>query len=222
MHINDRSQNMANGKSKKDVAYEYLKERILSGEIEPGSPVSEMAIAQELQISRTPLREAMRELEREGLMISYPDRGSFVTSVTPSEVDEIYEIRSLIESWCLKKGFDRLDRDELKTLKDDFGNAYDKNDWELFHKADRRFHEMIVDSAASPRIRNFMNMLNAQTERIRRISAKGASRNEKSLKEHSAIIDAILDSNRDGAEKALKEHLTSVGDTAIEASRMSR
>lgn len=213
---------MAKGNSKKEIAYNYLKEGILSGDIAPGSPVSEMAIAQELEISRTPLREAMRELEREGLMVSYPDRGSFVTSVTPSEVDEIYEIRSLIESWCLNKGFDRLNRDELKRLKDEFRTAYDMNDWELFHIADRRFHEMIVDSAASPRIRNFMNILNAQTERIRRISAKGSSRNEKSLKEHCAIIDAILDNEKEKAEKALKEHLSSVGDTAIEASRMTR
>ena len=212
---------MAGGKSKKDVAYEYLKEGILSGELKPGSPISEMAVAKDLEISRTPLREAMRELEREGLMVSYPDRGSFVTTVTPSEVDEIYELRAMIECWCLKKGFDRLDRRELRYIKEDFRTAYDMDDWELFHKADRKFHGMIVDSAASPRIRNFMNNLNAQTERIRRISARGVSRNEKSLKEHSAIIDAILDNDREAAERALKEHLSSVGETAIEASRMS-
>ena len=213
---------MSRGSSKKEVAYEYLREGILSGDISPGSPISEMAVAQELQISRTPLREAMRELEREGLMVSYPDRGSFVTTITPSEVDEIYELRALIECWCLGKGFDRLNRRELSNIKEDFRTAYEKDDWELFHKADRRLHDMIVDSAASPRIRNFMNMLNAQTERIRRISAKGASRNEKSLKEHSAIIDAVIDNDREAADKALREHLSSVGDTAIEASRMSR
>ncbi|MBQ6150741.1 MAG: GntR family transcriptional regulator [Mogibacterium sp.] len=207
--------------SKKDVAYHYLKEAILADELKPGTPISEIAVAKDLGISRTPLREAMRELEREGLIISYPDRGSFVSQVSPSDVDEIYELRSMIECWCLRKGFSRLDRTELQYIKKDFEEAYEKNDWQLFHTADRKLHGMIVDSASSPRIRSFAGNLNSQCERVRRISAKGVSRSEKSLREHSAIIDAIIDGDEAKAEEALRQHLSSVGDTAIEVSRRS-
>ena len=208
--------------SKKDVAYEYLKEKILGDELKPGTALSEIAIAKELGISRTPLREAMRELEREGMIVSYPDRGSFVSSVSSSDIDEIYELRNMVECWCLSKGFDRLDRDELLSLKKDFEEAYEKDDWQLFHKADRKLHGMIVDSAASPRIRNFADYLNLQSERIRRVSAKGSNRNRKSLEEHSAIIEAIVANDRKKAEKELKRHLSSVGETALEVSRTGR
>lgn len=205
--------------SKKDIAYDYLKEAILSNELKPGTPISEIAVAKELNISRTPLREAMRELEREGLIISYPDRGSFVSQVSPSDIDEIYELRSLIESWCLRQGIDRIDKNALNVVRSEFQVAYDSNDWQLFHEADRKLHGMIVDSAASPRIRSFMDILNAQSERVRRISARGISRSEKSLKEHTAIIDAIMAGDVEKAQQEIRKHLSSVGDTAIEVSR---
>lgn len=202
--------------SKKEIAYEYLKEAILSNKLKGSQAISEMAVAKKLEISRSPLREAMRELEQEGLIVSYPDRGSFVTALTPYDVEEIYDLRAMLEAWGLEKSINRISDNELDRLEEDFRKAAEAEDWDQLHQVDRRFHDLIINRSGSKRLVAFIRTLNSQTERVRRISTGAQMRRENSVTEHLEIIRCIRARDLEAAREALRKHIISVGVSAIE------
>ncbi len=202
--------------ARKDEAYNYLKNAILTYQLSPDEAISEMAISKELNISRTPVREAMRELEIEGLIVSYPSRGSFVASLTPYDVEEIYELRCLLEVWALKRSITRITEEELDEVEKMLKETVENLDWAGLHKADRRLHGLIVEKSGSKRLVTFVNTLNSQIERVRRISAKEQGRSIRSYKEHMQIIDCIRQRDLERCESILEEHLHSVANSAIE------
>lgn len=204
---------------RKDEAYRYLKEAILSNELPPESPVREMEIAEKLKMSRTPIREAMRELEAEGLINSYPSRGSFVLSLTPYDVEEIYELRVLHELWALEKGFFRITDAELDYVQNAFDEAYANKDWKANHEADRLLHRIIIEKAGSKRLASFVKTLNTQIERVRYISAMGAGRLDESYREHSALIALMRSKDLIKCKEALRTHLQTVTKSAIEEAK---
>lgn len=204
---------------RKEEAYEYIKNAILTNQLRPGTPVREMDIAEELHMSRTPIREAMRDLEAEGLVVSYTSRGAFVSSITPYDVEEIGELRALFEEWALERGFWRITDEELDYIQGEFERARANQDWETNHKADRLLHRTIVEKAGSKRIVMFMNHLNTQIERIRLVSTQGYGRSQKSYDEHMEIIRCIRARDLKKSKVALNRHLRSVSASAVEAAR---
>ncbi|MDR2745134.1 MAG: GntR family transcriptional regulator [Desulfovibrio sp.] len=198
-------------------AYEYLKNAIISSTILPGSPIREMELAEQLQMSRTPIREAMRALEAEGILINYPAQGTFVMSLTSSDVEEIYELRSLFELWALERSLPRITDEEVASLEKSFTSSFYTFDWEACHNADRLLHALIVERSGSRRLSNFVNTLNTQTERIRRFSAKSPTRLQVSYREHMEILTLIRKRDIKSCADSLKKHLRSVANSAIEA-----
>ena len=205
---------------RKQQAYDYLKNAIVTNALPPGAPVREMELAEELKMSRTPIREAMRELETEGVLISYPSRGTFVLSLSPSDVEEIYELRTLHEVWALEKSIFRITDEELDLVHKTFTEAFEHSDWETCHKADRLLHRLIVEKSGSKRLIAFLNTLNTQAERIRRVSAKDFARLAVSYREHMEIINLIRKRDLPACRESLRSHLRSVADSAIELSKV--
>ncbi|WP_147539325.1 GntR family transcriptional regulator [Anaerotruncus rubiinfantis] len=209
--------------SRKDEAYHYLKEMILSGEMPPETQIREMEISAKLNMSRTPIREAMRELETEGLIVSYPARGSFVLSLTPYDVEEIYALRVLHETWALEKGFERYQEEELERVQKAFDLAFQKKDWVANHESDRMLHGLIIEKAGSRRLAAFVKMLNTQIDQIRYASSIGSmQRLEISYQEHTEIISRIRSRDLGRAKEALQNHLFTVAKYAIDQARMSK
>lgn len=204
---------------RKEEAYEYIKNEILTNRLRPGMAIREMDISEALKISRTPIREALRDLEADGLVISYASRGVFVTPFTPYDVEEIGDLRILIEVWSLERGFNRITDQELDQLQSDFKMAWQKKDWELIHKADRMLHRTIVEKSGSSRIVQFMNTLNTQIERVRLVSTQHYGRSELSYREHLHIIQCIRSRDLEKSKQALTTHLQSVGSSAVEAAK---
>lgn len=199
-------------------AYEYLKNAIITNAVPPGSPIREMELADQLHMSRTPIREAMRALEAEGILINYPSQGTFVVSLTSSDVEEIYELRSLFELWALERSLSRITDEEAAALEESFTSSFKAFDWETYHAADRFLHGLIIEKSGSKRLANFANSLNTQVERIRRFSAKSPDRLRVSYPEHMEILALIRKRDMGGCAESLKRHLRSVADSAIEAS----
>lgn len=207
--------------NRKTQAYEFLKRAIIANALPPGSPVREMDIAAELKMSRTPIREAMRELEIEGILISYPSRGTFVVSLAPSDVEEIYELRLLHELWALDRSFERITMEELDFIEKKFDEAFEVKDWDIWRQADRLLHRLIVEKSGSKKLLAFVNMLNTQIERIRKISTvRDISQIERSSREHKEIISLIRKRDLPRCREALRNHLISGSKTAVEASRL--
>lgn len=201
---------------KKTIAYNYIREEILSNRLRPNEPILELAIAECLKISRSPVREALRALESEGLVVNYPSRGSFVASLTPYDVEEIGELRILLECWALERSINRITEEELDELEHSFHEGFQKKDWDLLHQVDRKLHGLIVVKAGSKRVQEFIHILNSQIERVRRSSAQRVNRARKSYEEHLKIIACIRTRDLAITRDTLVEHLRSVSDDAVE------
>lgn len=206
--------------SRKDQAYDYIRENILNNSFAPGTPLKEVELSKELNLSRSPIREALRELEMNGLVTCYPSYGTFVSVITPYDVEEVSELRSLCELWALEKGFDRLNTKKLDDLEEGFIACSSPFVWEQYHETDRAFHKLIVDSSNSKRLSTFVDSLNDQIERVRRYSAKEPDRAKNSIHEHLKIIQCIREKNLPAAKEALRVHLEHVSASAIEACKM--
>lgn len=204
-----------------EEAYLYLKDAIMSNRLLPGKPISELAVAGELKMSRSPIREALRRLETEGLVVSYPSRGAFVSSLSPYDVEEIYDLRMLLELWAVERSIQHIPEavlDELETL---FVQTAGGGDWETRHLADRKLHGAIIEAAGSKRLLEFTDMLNTQIERIRRVSAMDQNRSRHSYDEHMEILKYLKKRDLEHAKEALSRHLRNVADSAAEMMRFS-
>lgn len=200
-----------------EEAYLYLQNAIISNQLSPGQAISELDIAAALQMSRSPIREALRRLETEGLVVSYPARGSFVTALSSGDVEEIYALRVLLEVWALERSINRIPDSVLDEIERLFQDTRQEEDWERRHLADRKLHGAIVEYAGSRRLIEFVDILNYQIERIRRLSAKDGKRNTSSYHEHKEILRFLRERDLPKAKDALTRHLRGVADSAIEA-----
>lgn len=207
-------------KDKKRIAYDYIKQQIISGALKSGAPIQEIQFSKLLGMSRSPIREALRELEAEGLVVSYPARGSFVVELTPYDIEEIFELRNLLESWALSRGFNRISESELDRMEKTVDEAFESNNWDNNHQADLMLHRMIDKSSGSKRLLSIMNSLNAQIERISYCSASNKERDAQTYQEHKDILNAIRERNLEKAKDALDKHLQNVSKAAIETAQI--
>lgn len=201
---------------RKEDAYNYIKEAIFTNRLVQGEPVREEEISAALGISRTPVREAFRMLEAEGTLVSYPSRGTFVSVITPYDVEEIFELRTILECSALKKSIYRITDQELDTALEKFAAAKEDGGWESHLVADSYLHGLIVEKSGSKRLKGFVNNLNTQVQRIRSISAVGDARRDASYQEHMDIIQAIRERDLEKCTAALGYHLRLVAKAAIE------
>lgn len=205
---------------RKKQAYIYLKNAIITNELAPGAPIREQELTKRLKMSRTPIREAMRELEKDGLLISYPARGTFVLAVSPSDVAEIYDLRILCELWALEQGLSRMHDSEIEIINRLTHEAEANIDWEKFHLSDLLLHNLIIEKSYNKRLVSFIQAINVQIERIRRFNATCKDRYDLGIVEHKKIINALLNRNLPAAKKALEEHLRTSRSTAIEIAKL--
>lgn len=192
------------------TAYRYLRNGIITGEFPEGSPIREMDVAESLQISRSPVREAIRLLEREGVLTIYPARGAFVNTLTPHDVEEICELRILHELYALEKAIKKITVEDLEKIEAAFRITYERRDWDSYHQVDYDFHDLIVRKCGSPRLLNFICTLNFQIERLRRYMAQNPHRMEESFREHLQIIKYIRLCELQMAKLEMEKHLREV------------
>lgn len=202
----------------KDKVYLYLEELITSGKLKSGDPIIESAVAESLNVSRTPVREALNELESDGFVISYPKKGTFVRQITTKDIENIYDVRSSLELLALEKSFDSIESKVLLNFKKDYKNLEENFTWEMARKLDVDFHNYIIKTANNQTLSETLVRLNKQVGRYRTMASMDPDRSDKTISEHMKIIDAIIDNDKNMALEMLKNHLDSVKTSAIEAS----
>ena len=200
---------MANRDSLKTVAYNYIRENIIAAHFKAGQPILEQDIADKLNMSRTPVREALKELDAEGLVINYPFQGTIVASISISDVEEISELRQLLEVWALKRSFMRISDEALDAVESLFQKAEESYEWEDHQPADRALHNLIVGQSGSKWAYTIFQTIKDQLEWFRNGSVKVTDK-ELSRQEHLAIIHAIRERDFRKAEQTLSEHLSAV------------
>ncbi len=180
--------------SASDRAYERVKTGVLTGEFPGGTLLTEGEIAGDVDVSRTPVREAFLRLETEGLIKLYPKKGALVVSVSGPEADGILEARSLVETWAAEHAFTQRTTliPELEGLLEQMRAHRSARDVAAFTEADRGFHEQVVAAAGNPVLGRFYRSL-----RERQLCINAAmmrvddERMDRAIADHSGLIDAL-------------------------------
>ena len=193
-----------------DGVYTQLKDKILHLELPPGSSISEIETAEQYNISRTPVREALRQLELEGLVNIVPNKGAYVTGISQKDTRDIYVIRSYLEGLAARWACERITEEEIENLEEivylsEFHAK--KNHYEQLVELDNKFHESIYRASGSKILEHELTTFHHYLERIRKESLKREERAQQSNEEHTSILEAIKTRDGDLAEKLAHEHI---------------
>lgn len=190
--------------------YSTLREDILSGKYKAGENLVEVKIAEELNVSRTPVREAVRQLELEGLVESIPNKGVTVKGINKQDIQDIYQIRKVLEGLAAKWAVEKITDEELQSLQE----AYElmefytmKNDINQISKLNTRFHEIIFTATKSNIMQHILKDFQFYVKWARHESLCTPGRKEEALKEHSSILNAFKNRDVKEAERCVSAHV---------------
>ncbi len=203
----------------RDVVFNTLREAILKGELAPGERLMEIALAEKLGVSRTPVREAIRKLELEGLAIMLPRRGAIVAQITISDLEDVLEVRRVLEGLTVDLACKKMTQDELNELKnslEEFRKVVSGNDLTVIAQKDVAFHDIIYNASRNRRLIQILNNLREQMYRYRLEYIKDADKRKLLVEEHRIIVEAIERKDSAAAKKAMKHHITNQEKTIIE------
>lgn len=194
----------------REVVFKTLRNAIVHGEFEPGERLMEVTLAKRLGVSRTPVREAMRMLELEGLVVMIPRRGAEVARITEKDLSDALEIRVALEDLAAGLACKRIDDDgraRLRQVCDDFKRAVNSKVIPEIVDADVAFHNTIMDVTNNQRLINMAQSLREQVYRYRVEYVKDFSYHDKLVAEHEALMNAILDGDADKAKEITRKHI---------------
>lgn len=191
--------------------FNKIREDILSGKYNENEELKENTIATELGVSRTPVREALRQLELEGLVNIIPNKGAYVTGISEKDIRDIYVIRSYLEGLCAKWACENITQGQIDALEEiiylsEFHAK--KEHHQQVVELDNKFHETIYEASNSKILDHVLTDFHHYVQRIRKITLASDDRAMNSNKEHTAILDAIKQRNGEEAEKLAHEHIT--------------
>lgn len=196
--------------SLKDEIADIVRERILKGEYEIGEKIKENQIAEELRVSRTPIRDAFKQLENEGLIDYIPNRGCFAKGFTKRDVDDIYAVRMSLEELAIMWAVDRITPEEQAELEEqcEMMEFYaQKPDSKKVLELNAGFHEVIYASARSRFLAQVLRSYKAYLDKTRKSIFYDQAYIESIVREHRLILEAIKEHNREKAAAAMREHL---------------
>lgn len=206
----DVKQEVTDKYSLRGRVFHKLREDILSGKYEEHEELKEVAIGDEMGVSRTPVREAFRQLELEGLIQIIPNRGAYVTGITEKDVKDIYMMRSQLEGLCARWATEHITAEQMDEMEE---NVYlaefhaGKGHLEQLAALDNRFHEIMYEACNSKILEHQLKDLHQYVLRVRKKTLSSASRGPQSNEEHKAICEAIKEKNAELAEKLAHQHM---------------
>ena len=193
-----------------DQAYSQLKDAILSLELRPGEPLLETEWAERLGMSRTPVREALRRLEHEGLVANDRRRGWFVYSLSLDDIRHIFDVKVVLGGMAARQAAERITEEQAARLRhalEDMASATEDHDLAAWYVADQSFHQVLFEAAGNARLPQIVKGLNDQLHRIHAGHLALEGRMDRSLGEHHDIAEAVLSGDGQAAEEAMRTHL---------------
>ena len=188
---------------------ENIRDAIISGILPSGSRVSEPDLAERYGISRTPIREAMRQLESEGYLTVIPRKGAVVTSFSEKDVEEFYAIKSILEGYAARQACARLttkDIDRLESINQRLSELAEQGDVKQFFKVHNDFHEVFIKAANNDKLRDMINTLVTRFQRLRLMSLSQPGRMLVSVQEHQKIIGAFKEKSCEQSEILVRKN----------------
>ena len=205
----------------RDVVFENLRDAIITQVLKPGERLMEIQLADEMGVSRTPVREAIRKLELEGLVVMVPRKGAYVAGVSMKDIHEVYEVRSALEMLAVTLAAERITDEELNALEQEVLRESeeeakkDGSDLDNIIYIDSSFHDIIYQAARNQRLVQFVNILQEQLQRFRAASLARPGRSKTALEEHKQIVEALSERNGELASKLAQEHIENAENAMI-------
>ena len=211
-----------NYKPLRELVFEALREAIVKGVLRPGERLMEIQLAEEMGVSRTPVREAIRKLELEGLVAMVPRKGAYVASLSMKDIIEVFEIRGALEGLAAELAAERIGDEELEELERylvRITETIETDDLSRMVEVDTDFHSELYKASRNERLSQAISNLREQIQRFRKTSLSLPGRMRAALEEHKKIVEAI--SARDGAlaRKLAEEHIENAEYSLMEAIR---
>lgn len=188
---------------------ESIRDAIISGAIKSGSKVSEPDLAERFGISRTPIREAFRQLESEGYLTVIPRKGAVVSAFTQKDVEEFYAIKSILEGYAARLACSKLSEkeiDRLETINMRLSDLCEHSDIKQFFRVHNDFHDLFIKAADNDKLREMINLLVTRFQRLRLMSLSQPGRMAVSVQEHTKIITAFRARDCDAAELLVRKN----------------
>ena len=194
----------------RESIYLSLRDAITFGEILPGEQIFEDVIAKRFNVSRTPVREAIRQLQMEGYINVIPYVGAFVTKISPKNVEDIYDILIILEGYAVWEAIPKIkprDLKQLKTLHNKITLAAQKNDVGEYYKNNIKFHMKFVELSGNEQLKDVLSLLRNKIYRTHYIGITIPGHFEEYITDHTQILDAISKGDREMAKRYMEDHI---------------
>ena len=208
--MNDLKLNISEYLPLRDVVFKTLREAILKGDLAPGERLMEIKLANQLGVSRTPIREAIRKLELEGLVVMVPRKGAEVAKITEKDLRDVLEVRASLEELAISLACERITDEKIAELKDaleQFSTVIKGKDVTKIAQMDVAFHDVIFEATQNARLVQMVNNLREQMYRYRLEYLKDFSTHSRLDEEHVKIFEAVSARDIERATALIREHI---------------
>lgn len=214
-----------NYKPLRELVFESLREAIILGRLKPGERMMEMQLADEMGVSRTPVREAIRKLELEGFVVMIPRKGAYVAGISVKDIVDVFEVRASLEALAAGLAAERITDAELEELERSLVQILevsDREDLGAIVETDTNFHDLIYKACRNERLVQIITHLKEQIQRFRTTSLSQPGRSKDALGEHRAIVEAISERNVEMAQALAREHIENAEQSLLNAMREAK
>lgn len=200
----------SSGSSLRGKVYQSIRDEILSGAYQEGEELVEASLGEKLGVSRTPVREALRQLALEDLVNIIPNKGAFVKGIAAEDVEDIYIIRSKLEGLCARWAAKRVTEEELAAMEEVICLSEfhaQREHYERVYEQDTHFHELLYEACHSRMLSALLSQYHQYVQKVRKLTIQNHRRSTMSSDEHKGILDAIRDQDEDRAERLATQHI---------------
>ena len=194
----------------RDVVFKTLREAILRGDLKPGERLMELQLAAKLGVSRTPLREAIRMLQQEGLAVTIPRRGAEVAAMTEKDMEDVLQVREALEILAVQLASEKITKEQIAELEERlkaFEQAVETAEVKQIAQSDIDFHDLIYTAAENPRLVVLLNNLREQIYRYRVEYLKDEKNYPRLIEEHRQIMQGLKERNEQYVVEMTKKHM---------------
>jgi DNA-binding GntR family transcriptional regulator len=207
----------------REIVFESLREAIISGILEPGERLMEIQLAEEMGVSRTPVREAIRKLELEAFVVMIPRKGAYVAGVSHKDVADVFEIRSALEGLAAGLAAERITEEEIEQMERILlYRQGDEMNLEEIVESDTDFHALVYKASRNQRLIQILENLREQIQRFRATSLAVPGRIKDAIDEHRGIVEALARHDVEEAQTLAMSHIVTAENVMFETLRFPK
>ncbi len=217
--------NLDNYKPLREIVFETIREAIINGHLPPNERLMEIQLAEEMGVSRTPVREAIRKLELEGLVIMIPRKGAYVAGLSLKDIADVFEVRAALEGLAAGLAAERITEEEMEQLERSLvkvSELTELDDLDELINVDTDFHDALYKASRNERLVQIVSNLREQIQRFRTTSLAQPGRIKDALEEHKKIVEAVSDRNIELAQALAQSHIENAESSMLEALRAQK